>query len=96
MIRFAALIALCATPLAAQEDNPLCTVSGEIVQAAVEARAAGTQDAEAARQISKTLTGDKEAYQPAVGPLVSWVYTLPEEQLAEDVAGVYLEACLAQ
>ena len=39
--------------------------------------------AEAARQITKTLTGDKEAYQPAVGPLVSWVYTLPEEQLAE-------------
>ena len=35
-------------------------------------------------------------YAPAVQPLVDWVYSLDEAQLAEDVAGSYVTQCEAQ
>ena len=88
--------ALMVLPMSAMAQNPICAPSGGIVQAAVEARIGG-QDAPAAiRAISDALPEDRKSYEPAVQPLVDWVYTLPEEQLGAEVAEAYIAACEAQ
>lgn len=89
----AALITL---PVGAMAENPICAPSGGIVQAAVDARLAGQDPAEAIQRIGDDLPEDKKAFVPAVPPLVDWVYTLPKEQLGPAVAEAYIAACEAQ
>lgn len=89
----AALIIL---PVSALAENPICAPSGGIVQAAVDARLAGQNSAEAIRSISDDLPEDRKAFVPAVPTLVDWVYTLTDEQLGPGVAEAYIAACEAQ
>lgn len=100
MFRFtfciACLVMPLAVPAAAQDNTALCSTSGEIVDAAVTARADGTDSTKTTRAIAKTLTGDKKPFKAAVRLIVDWVYTLDEAQLNKEVAASYVEACLAQ
>lgn len=96
MRRFALIVTLLVLPIAAQAENPICATSGDIVTAAVEARGAGSTSPEAIKAISADYTGDKSRYQPAVQPLVDWVYSLSDEQLGDGVSEAYVAACLAQ
>ncbi|WP_294622836.1 DNA primase [uncultured Roseovarius sp.] len=98
MTRFAALLpALClAAPVMAQDKESLCATSAEIVDSAVEARQDGMRQKKAIRTIGEGLEGDAAIYKPAVEPIVNWVYTLEEDQLTDEVAATYEEACLAQ
>ncbi len=91
---FAALV--CAFPAFAQDANELCNVSSEIAGAAVDERNAGQPQDKAINAITAELDGASESYAAAVQPIVAWVYTLPEEQLTEEVAVAYKTACLAQ
>ena len=90
---------LCLLPVMAVAENPMCAPTGEIVALAVEARKSG-EEAPAAitaiTAITAEMTGDMSTYAPAVQPLVDWVYSLDEAQLAEDVAGSYVTQCEAQ
>ncbi|MFD0858735.1 hypothetical protein [Roseovarius aquimarinus] len=100
MLRLAALalpLAL-AVPAAAQTNDADkaagCAATAEIVSDAVELRAGGSQRDAAAQAIA---AGDTDAkYAEAIGPLVDWVYTLPEEQLTDEAASAFTDACLAQ
>ncbi|SEK95733.1 hypothetical protein SAMN05443999_1038 [Roseovarius azorensis] len=89
-------VALIVLPMSVMAQNPICAPSGRIVQAAVEARIEGQDSVAAIRAISDALPEDKKAYEPAVQPLVDWVYTLPAEQLGAEVAEAYIAACEAQ
>ncbi|MDT8329048.1 MAG: DNA primase [Roseovarius sp.] len=96
MRRLALITALFVLPMTAQAENPLCDTSGDIVQAAVDARVAGTGSPEAIKTISANYTGDMARYKNAVQPLVDWVYSLSQEQLDDNVSDAYRAACLAQ
>ncbi|WP_297769684.1 DNA primase [uncultured Roseovarius sp.] len=91
------LIAVLSTlPLSATAQNPICAPTGEIVARAVEARKDGQKAPQTIKAISADMTGDRAAYEPAVQPLVTWVYELDEAALQEDVAGSYVTQCEAQ
>ena len=95
MLRLTALITLLATPVVAQDKETLCAVSGDIVGAAVAERVGGA-DAETARDhVIDALPDEQANFKPAVGHLVEWVYTLPPEQLTDEVAPSFIEQCLA-
>ncbi len=96
MLRIIALFAFLATPLAAQDKEMLCNISGEIVQAAVDQRVGGVDEETAVKNVVETLPDDKARFKPAVEPLVQWVYTLEPEELTEEVATSYVLACLSQ
>ncbi|MBZ8118685.1 DNA primase [Roseovarius sp. LXJ103] len=97
MIRFAiaavfALTVLPAPHAKASDAGHHCAPTAEIVQMAVTARKLG---AEADATQADILANDavEERYVPAVPSLVEWVYTLPEEQLTDEVAASFEEAC---
>ncbi|QGX99039.1 DNA primase [Roseovarius faecimaris] len=96
MFRFCYPLILLATPLLAQDQAELCTVSAEIAGLAVTERAAGAAQDRTAETITIALDGPRASYTAAVEPIVAWVYSLPEEQLTADVAMAYEAACLAQ
>ena len=95
-MRLMLISALCLMPVMAVAENPICAPTGEIVARAVEARKSGEEAPAAISAISAEMTGDMALYAPAVQPLVDWVYSLEEAQLAEDVAGSYVTQCAAQ
>ncbi len=95
MLRFVLAIFLLASPLMAEEREDLCRVSSEIAGRAVVERAAGEEQDQTVAAITADLEGEDAAYATAVTLIVHWVYTLPEEQLTEEVAPAYEEACLA-
>ena len=94
MLRLSFVFILLATPLAAQDKAALCATSGEIVEAAVAARLDGTPTGRATRMIKRSLTGDKANFKPAVEPLVTWVYSEPEENMGPQLPEAYVAACL--
>ena len=85
-----------APPAVAQDKEELCSVSAGIAGSAVEARAAGKKQKQAIRTITVDLDEEAGNYAAAVEPIVAWVYTLPEEQLTDEVAKSYEAACLEQ
>ena len=96
MVRILFSLILLASPLLAQDKAELCSVSAEIAGLAVEQRVSQTGQAGAISSITQALDGSKAGYAAAVEPIVGWVYTLPEDQLTEEVATAYQAACLAQ
>lgn len=96
MLRFTALLAFMATPLAAQDKDVLCNTSGEIVGTAVAERIGGADETTAIRNVEEALPDDKANFRPAVEPIVQWVYTLEPEELTDEVAASYVAACFAQ
>lgn len=96
MLRMTILVAILASPLAAQDKDFLCATSGEIVDAAVAERLGGADEDTATRNVEDALPDEKAQFRPAVVHIVEWVYTLEAEQLTEEVAVSYVEACLAQ
>jgi hypothetical protein len=90
------IVALTVLPMTAMAENPICAPTGEIVGRAVEARVAGQGAPDAIKVISADMTGDLASYEPAVQPLVDWVYSLEEAELAQDVPGSYVTQCEAQ
>ncbi len=95
MLRTFALFALLATPLAAQDKETLCAVSGEIVDAGVAERLGGADEQTAIDAVVESLPDDQANFKPAVEPLVQWIYTLDADQLTEEVAKSYVLACLS-
>lgn len=95
-MRLLLIAALCTLPLSATAQNPICAPTGEIVARAVEARKDGQEAPEAITTISADMTGEMAPYEPAVQPLVDWVYTLDAAELSKDVAGSYVTQCEAQ
>ncbi|EAQ24952.1 MULTISPECIES: hypothetical protein [unclassified Roseovarius] len=95
-MRLILIAALTLLPVTAVAENPICAPTGEIVGRAVEARKSGEDAPETITAISADMVGDLAAYEPAVQPLVDWVYSLTEAEMAEDVAGSYVAQCEAQ
>lgn len=97
MLRPLCLFALLATPVMAQQDKTeLCTVSARIAGQAVAERSGGGAPEAAVLVISEGLDPENANFAAAVQPIVEWVWTLPEEQLTDEVATAYEAACLAQ
>ena len=96
MLRLVFPVLVLAFPAFAQDADELCTVSSEIAGAAVVERNAGEPQDTAISAITADLDGVSANYAAAVQPIVEWVYTLPQEQLTDEVAVAYKTACLAQ
>lgn len=96
MFRVTACFLLLATPLAAMEKAQMCELSAEITGAVVSERSGGAEKVAAVKAVSGSLDGEKAAFSEAVQPIADWVYTLPEDQLDDQVAVSYEKACLAQ
>jgi len=96
MVRFVFAACLFAAPTLVQANEELCKVSAEIAGAAVVERAAGAEPDAAIKAVTDGLDGPAESYAAAVQPIVEWVYTLPDDQLTDEVATAYELACLAQ
>ena len=99
MIRFAfacalALPLLIAGPASASDAGHHCAPTAEIVAMAVTARLLGADAAATQADILGNEAVDAR-YAPAVPSLVEWVYTLPEEQLTDEAAASYEQACSA-
>jgi hypothetical protein len=96
MYRFTLSLIFLAAPAMAQDKTQLCTVSAEIAGAAVAQRAAGEGKDKTAEAIAANMTGERANFGAAVPHIVDWVWTLPEDQLTDEVAAAYETACLAQ
>lgn len=95
-MRLMLITALSLLPVTVMAQNPICAPTGAIVTRAVEARTAGQGAPDAIKAISADMAGELAAYEPAVQPLVDWVYSLEEADLAQDVADSYVTQCEAQ
>lgn len=93
---FLGFLALTVLPQTAMAQAPICAPTGAIVAAAVEARKAGKPAATARETITAGLSEAQAGFEPAVQPLVDWVYELPEADFAKDVAGSWVKQCKAQ
>lgn len=80
----------------AQDKAELCKVTSGIAGDAVSARGAGATEAATIAAITADLPATGTDYTSAVQPIVEWVYTLPEEQLTDEVQAAYQAACLEQ
>ncbi|WP_371227498.1 DNA primase [Roseovarius sp. 2305UL8-3] len=96
MLRTTICLLFFATPVMAQDKAELCQVSSDIAGAAVAERQDGQAANSAVTAIAANLPDEQSAYEAAVQPIVEWVYTLPEEQLGDEVASSYKTACLEQ
>lgn len=96
MYRFALSLILLTAPVMAQDKAQLCAISAEIAGSAVAQRAAGEDKDKTAKAITADMTGDRANFAAAVPHIVDWVWTLPEDQLTDEVAEAYSIACLAQ
>ena len=96
MISLGLLAMMPLVPHVAKAQNPICAPTGEIVASAVEARKAGQTAITAREIITAGLTEAQAGIAPAVQPLVDWVYELPDDDLAKDVAGAWVTQCEAQ
>ncbi|SFA70597.1 hypothetical protein SAMN05421688_0235 [Poseidonocella pacifica] len=98
MIRF--LIPLIAAtsfvPVAVAAAPDSCAIQGDIVGQARTLRRGGTDEKTTSARISAELSGAGAAFRPAVPLLVDWVFSLPEGQLAADVAEEYEATCRAE
>ncbi|HEY9038778.1 MAG TPA: hypothetical protein VIN05_07535 [Roseovarius sp.] len=99
MFRFplCALLILTAVPpaLAAGSVGEVCAKTAAIVANAAAMRTKGSAQADT---LAALTASDLEArFVPAVQPLVEWVYTLPADQLPDEIASAAFEtACLEQ
>ncbi len=90
-----ALLMFVAIPaLAAEGVIKNCAVTAGIVADAVTLRTDGTAEADAVGTLE--ASGLDVRFVPTVQPLVEWVYTLPEEQLADKPSAAFEAACLEQ
>lgn len=77
----------------AAERKARCTTQAEIVTQAVTLRAEGKRENRAIRDITKARAELPTPYTEAVAVLVGWVYTLPADQLGDEVTPQFLTAC---
>lgn len=96
MFRILFSLILLAAPAMAQDKAELCKISAGIADSAVAERVAGAPQDRAIDAITAELAGVNDSYIGAVQPIVEWVWTLPADQLTEEVALAYEAACLAQ
>lgn len=95
------VVACVATPGHANEDKQkeTCRITAEIVSSSVTQRASGETIDSVKDVFMKGDSAVAEKYQPTVGPLVDWVFTLEADVIAEDgaadtIAATYEESCL--
>lgn len=98
MKRLIALALICASPALAEtkaEKEARCTAQADIVAQTVTLRSEGKRE----RRAGKILTGDESTidpkYAPAIPMLLAWVYELDKDQLTDEAATRFKEACLA-
>lgn len=96
MFRFILPALLIAMPVMAQDRTEMCATTSGIAGSAVAERNAGSDQMAAADAIIAGLGEASDDYAGAVDPIVAWVWTLPDEQLTDEVATAYQAACLAQ
>ncbi len=96
MLRTTICLLFLAAPVMAQDKADLCRVSSDIVGAAVIERQNGQAADMAVKAVVASLPEEQSAYEAAVQPIVEWVYTLPQDQLGDEVATSYQAACLEQ
>lgn len=73
-----------------------CADQAGIVQSVVDTRLDGVRKAKALRQAKSDLTETTQTYETVLPAIVDWIYSLPEDQLTDQVGPTYAAACEAQ
>jgi hypothetical protein len=91
-------MALCVTASAglAQDKDAECATQAEVAMMLVSARADGASDGDAISSVSAALSQNAQKYASIVPAMADWIYSLPEDQLTEDVRTSWVAACVAQ
>ena len=94
----AALVAggLAASPAFAQSEDKQadCQAQAEVVMQVVSGRADGADQAQTVEAVQSGLSADRATYAQVVPAIADWVYTLPEDQLGDEVGQSWIDACL--
>lgn len=83
-------------PAAGFAANADCEILGNIVNDIVAERQGGAAVEDAMLAVAEDYTGNKERFHAGIPPLAEWVYSLPEDQLADGVGAAYQAACESQ
>lgn len=89
-----ALLAGAASAETAAQKAERCSAQADIVARAVEAREQGRDLSATKAMLEAADSGVPARYTPGIMPLVEWVFTLPQDQLALDVSGAFEKQCL--
>ena len=89
----AALAGAASAETAAQKAER-CAAQADIVTSAIDARTQGRDAPATKAMLEAEDSGIPARYAPGIAPLVEWVFTLPEDQLALDVGGAFEKQCL--
>lgn len=87
---------LLASPAVAQDKTTVCEMSRGFVAQAVDGRVGGMTEKQTKAMIKDGISENVLMWSLVLGPLVSQVYDLPEEDMTPAFADKFLEACLNQ
>ncbi len=73
-----------------------CRKQGQIATDIMNQRTDGANARRAERRVIRALPDDAKNYEVAVPAMVEWIYSLPEDQMTQDVSVALYEACLSQ
>jgi len=90
------LAVVLATPVVAQDKAAVCEMSKGFVAQAVDSRVEGKTEKQTKSMIKDGLTENVLMWSLVLGPLVSQVYDLLEEDMTDEFAEKFLQACLNQ
>ncbi len=83
-------------PAVGQEDDTECRKQGQIATNIMSERKNGSNPRRAERRVIRMLPDDAQSYEVAVPAMVEWIYSLPEDQLTQEVSNALYQACMSQ
>lgn len=91
-----ALTVSLALPAMAQDKEAECLKIGQIATDIMAERKNGANDRQAERRVLRNIPNMSKNDEVLAVNLVSWIYSLPEEQLTPEVSNTLYQVCLSQ
>ncbi|MFA8386475.1 MAG: hypothetical protein ACEPO2_12690 [Pelagibaca sp.] len=91
-----ALTVSLALPAIAQDKEAECFKIGQIATDIMAERKNGANDRQAERRVLRNIPNMSKNDEVLAVNLVSWIYSLPAEQLTPEVSNTLYQACLSQ
>ena len=83
-------------PAMAQDKEAECLKIGQIATDIMAERKKGANDRQAERRVLRNIPNMSKNDEVLAVNLVSWIYTLPAEQLTPEVSNTLYQTCLSQ
>ncbi|GGC06198.1 hypothetical protein GCM10011363_23630 [Marivita lacus] len=83
-------------PAMAQDKQAECLKIGQIATDIMAERKSGANDRQAERRVLRNIPNMSKNDEVLAVNLVSWIYSLPEDQLTPEVSNTLYQTCLSQ